>query len=220
MKILLHLVFFFVVFFYSTHGMQSDSLWSVDASVAFGILQEQAKNASNESGGRLFQSVTAALLVSGTHHIAAWADLGVFGMVEVGERSAADFGGVNSAGVPTPISHDGGRYSMFWIGPMVRLNWRSAFLDIGYVAFGVRDDTAYPTLTSPSGSSDEPFRTDPLRSWMFTAGMRTPMWDNVDLTLKIEYRYLYYDRRGDRLENDLVYGTQAIRPHIGLSFSL
>lgn len=194
-----------------------DRPWRIDPSIAFGILQEQVKNSDGESGGRLFQSVSGAVLVSGGYRVVNWLDLGAFFMVEAGDRSAAEFGGLDPAGIPTTLTRAGGSYTMFWVGPLMRVYWRNAFLEIGYVAFGIRDDDAYPTLTSVGGIGAESFRSDPLRSWVFAPGMRTPLTDHIDLTLKVEYRFLYYDRRGDRLANDLFYGTQAIRPHIGIS---
>lgn len=197
----------------------SDAPWRADASLAFGILQEQAKNSSGESGGRLFQSVNGAALLSGSYKTIDWLDAGLFFMFETGVRSAAEFGGVNSSGVPTTQTRSGGHYTMYWLGPMIRPHWRNLFLEIGYVALGLRDDNAYPALISVGGTSKDSFRTDPLRAWMFTLGMMTPLADRLNLTLKIEYRFLYYNRRGDRLANDLVYGTQAIRPHIGLAFN-
>ena len=199
---------------------QADRSWRVDASVAFGIVQEQVKNSDGVSGGRLFQSVNGALMVAGGYRVANWLDLGAFFMVEAGDRSAADFGGVNSAGIPTTLTRAGGSYTMFWIGPLLRAHWRNAFLEIGYVAYGIRDDDAYPTLTSAGGTGYESFRSDPLRSWVFAPGMRTPLTEYLDLTLKVEYRFLYYNRRGDRLANELFYGTQSIRPHIGISMRL
>jgi hypothetical protein len=201
------------------HGQSKrDSLWRIDGSVAFGILQEQAKNESGQSGGRLFQSVSGALLLSGGYRVLCWLDGAVFVMLEAGNRSAAEFGGVDSRGVPTTLTRAGGTYTMVWIGPLLRAHWRTAFLEVAYVAFGVRDDAAYPALTSSGGSTEELFRTDPLRAWMFAPGMRTSLADNLDLTLKIEYRFLYYNRRGERLANRLFYGTQAIRPHLGVSY--
>lgn len=194
-----------------------DALWRADASLAFGILQEQVKNADGKSNGRLFQSVSGALMAAGAYRLAGWLDAGAFVMVEAGDRAAAEFGGVDGNGVPGTISRAGGSYTMFWIGPFLRAGWRNAFLEIGYVAVGIRDDDAYPTLTSAGGSGGENFRSDPLRAWVFAPGMRTSLAPNLDLTLKVEYRFLYYDRRGDRLANELFYGTQAIRPHIGVS---
>lgn len=196
---------------------QADPAWRVDASIAFGLLAEQAKNADGKSGGRLFQSASGAFMAAGGYRVAGWLDLGAFLMLEAGDRSAADFGGVDGAGVPTTLTRAGGSYTMFWLGPLLRAHWRTAFLEIGYVALGIRDDDAYPTLTSAGGTGDESFRSDPLRSWVFAPGMRTPLAENVDLTLKVEYRFLYYNRRGDRLANDLFYGTQAIRPHLGIT---
>lgn len=194
--------------------------WRADASLAFGIIQEQAKNASGESGGRLFQSVSGALQAGGGYRVLDWLDLGAFLMAETGNRSAAEFGGVDAAGVPRTLERAGGSYLMFWIGPQLRARWRNAFLEVGYVALGIRDDDAYPALTAEGGTGAEQFRSDPLRAWVFTPGMSTPLGPHLDLTLKVEYRFLYYNRRGDRLAGELVYGTQAIRPHIGLSLAL
>lgn len=197
----------------------STSRWRADASLAFGILAEQAKSSSGESGGRLFQSVNGAALFSGTHKPLHWLDAGVFFMFEAGVRSAAEYGGVNSSGVPTTQTRAGGHYNMYWLGPIVRPHWKNLFLEIGYIALGLRDDNAYPTLISVGGTSKSSFKTDPLRAWMFALGMMTPLTESLNLTLKVEYRYLYYNRRGGELANDLVYGTQAIRPHIGLAFN-
>jgi len=194
--------------------------WRADASLAFGILQEQSKNSSGESGGRLFQSVTGATLLSATYEPLSWLDTGLFFMFETGTRSAADFGGIDSRGVPTTVSRAGGHYDMYWLGPLIRPHWKNLFLEVAYIAFGLRDDNAYSGLVSPGGSTDDSFIVDPLRAWMFALGMSTPLWEKIALTLKVEYRFLYFNRRGGDLPGNTVYGTQAIRPHIGLAFRI
>lgn len=195
--------------------------WRIDASLAAALIAEQAKNSSGDSGGRLFQDAQLGLLLSGSRQALDWLDVGAFLMAEHGVRSASQFGGVGPDGVPTTISRSGGSYSFFWVGPLARARWRALFLEAGYIAFGVRHDGALGGLVTRSGGNSADLRTDPLRAWLFAGGATVPLTDRLGLTLRVEYRFTYYNRRGgERLNHDLLYGTQAIRPHVGLAYSL
>lgn len=212
---------FLIVFAVAPHAeaqQEKPHQWRVDSSVAFTLNQEQTRGSSGQSGGKLFQDLQAAALLSGTRSLTFCFDAGLFFLFEQGLRSAAQFNGVDASGTPGTRDKLSGTQTTYWFGPIIRGNYRWAFLEAAYIAFGRRSDTAYPTLASTGGSRDA-FRTHPLKSWLFSAGFGVPMNEALDLVVRVEYRYLYYNRRGsEKLPNDIVYGNQSIRPHIGVAW--
>lgn len=191
------------------------SALELGASTSFQIAKEQVKSASGDSNGALFTHQQLGGWVSALVPVAESIKAGGFVHYEHGKREMCDYS--LSSGVPTPISCNSGSYNQFWIGPTGRVEWKAVFFEASYVLFGIRGDTAYSNLYS--NGSTETLRTHPLKAWVFTPGVFVDLGNNLHLNLKLEYRYLYYSRvGGGNLPNDQLFGTQAIRPQIGLSW--
>lgn len=194
--------------------------WAFSPSLAFAVTAEQLKNDQGQSGGRLFQNTQIGLLITGTRTVVSFFDAGLFFFVEKGIKSSATYAGVDGSGVPTVTELSEGNYSQLWLGPLIRGNWKFLFLELGYVLVGKRQDSQRANVPSTTGDSTSAFSSDPLRAWLITLGGRFALSEGLDFILRIEYRHLYYrSRGGNPLINDLKYGTQAIRPHLGLSWS-
>ena len=189
---------------------------------SFLFAKEQAKNSSGQSGGALFTDRETALNVSNYWKIDEASDFSFGGFIsyEFGNRRSCAYGGLDAQGVPQPSDCRAGKYNQFWIGPSVQWVWRTFFMQASYIIFGTRSDEAYPTLQSPGGS-DSSFRTHPFKAWIFTPGLKLEINERTQAFVKIEYRYLYYSKRGGgELSSGQLYGNQSIRPQLGVSFSL
>ncbi len=185
---------------------------------SFFYAKEQAKGSSGQSGGALFTDRQNSLSLHGYFQLIPESrfSFGAFTAFELGNRRSCDYGGTDAAGVPQPSACRAGKYTQFWIGPSVQWAWRSLILQTSYIAYGSRVDEAYPTLQSPGGS-DSTFRTHPLKAWVFTPGFKLELTEQIEVFLKLEYRYLYYSKRGGgELAQSQLYGNQAIRPHLGI----
>lgn len=206
----------FFVFLLGT--VTSSFATELQVGTSFFYSKEQAKGNSGASGGALFTDRQNSLSLHGYFQPLpeSRVSFGAFTAFELGNRRSCEYGGLDAAGVPQPSGCRTGKYTQFWIGPSAQWVWRSLILQASYIVFGTRTDEAYPTLQSPSGSNST-FRTHPWKAWILTPGLKLALTEQIEVFLKMEYRYLYYSKRGGgELSQGQLYGNQAIRPHFGL----
>lgn len=215
---MLNYLFYFSVFF--SVAISTYAQIPVDLSLGFSSSKEQAKNDSTgQSGGALFKNSQISFQTTGTYPFHENFEAGLWMQYEKGSRGMCGFGGVTT-GTPQVTNCQDGQFSQFFVGPLLRAKYSHFFLDVGYAAFGVRSDDAYSNLTA-AGQSSQTFHTHPLKAWIFYPGFSYAINESISVILKIEYRYLYFKKRGNAdLPNDLVYGNQNIRPLLGLQWKL
>ena len=193
----------------------------IDASLGFSRFEQQIKSGLDGARGeRLVENFELGLLFDATHQVFSWLSVGLYTQFDVGNREAATFAGFDSTGAATTAGRVGGRYSEFWLGPLLRFQWRMIFAEFAYGAIGVRHDTARSDLPNQSGNLGD-FRTHPGVAYMFAVGWYHKITENLALSLRMQYRIRYYNRRGSEdLQNNIVHGTQNYSPFIGLSYAL
>jgi hypothetical protein len=200
---------------FSAHA---ESFVTAETGVSVLASKEQAKSASGASGGPLFTDRQVALTLGSHARFLKWMSVGLFFSYEAGNRESCLYS-VDAGGVPAPLDCRSGQYRQVWLGPALRFHWRQFFLDANYIAFGTRKDHAYSSL-SGDGTNQGSFRTHPLKAWVFFPGVGIPLTDDLELLIKLEYRYVYYDERSGKLPGGQLYGNQSIRPQIALSMNL
>lgn len=190
---------------------------SAEFGTSFMFAKEQVRNGAGDPTGPLFMDRQLGLQLSGRYRFAPWFSAGLFTHFENGERQSCLYG-TSSQGVAEAQSCRDGDYHQFWIGPAGRVEGEIWFLDVHYIAYGSRVDQAYPSLTG-SGATSTTFRTHPLKAWVFFPGAQFDLGGSFSLMLKLEYRYVYYNRRGRvPLSGSQLYGNQAIRPQIAVAY--
>ena len=188
---------------------------------SFGDHKEQVKNESGAESGAIFQHTYAALGAHGLFSVLPNLELGAFVLGESGSRSFAPYTGTNAQNNPSIGTRTGGTYKMFWTGPAARGTFGPLFLELGYALIGLRWDKYYGNLKSSTGDANSAFQSKLGRAFLMGAGLRANLSAGVFAMLKVEYRFHYYGGRGgDELEKAQLLGTQAIRPHFGIEFSL
>lgn len=149
-----------------------------------------------------------------------WAHLGVFLRWDVGAREAGRFAGFNTATGKTVVEGEvGGGFQELWLGPTVRFAWRMLWAEVGYGAVGLRWDDAREDLRDASGDAQGALKTHPGIAWVFGVGGLVALTDGLDLSLRLEYRIRYYNRRGSALADQIVHGTQNYSPLIGVRWA-
>ncbi|MEZ4467067.1 MAG: hypothetical protein R3F43_22115, partial [bacterium] len=153
----------------------------------------------------------------------AWGpvSLGWYGQVDTGSRRAGRFAGLDADQKTVVEGEVGGDFTEIWTGPFVRADYRGLFLELGYGAVGWRDDGARSDLVDEKGKDDKALRTSPTVAWAVGLGAALPVFDALDVVLRLQYRVRYYDRRGDAaLADALVHGTQNFTPFFGAAWRL
>lgn len=113
----------------------------------------------------------------------------------------------------------GGKSTELWAGLLVRAQWRGLFADLGYALFTRRWDTGRDDLPSADGTTDGAFTAELAVRWMLALGAAIPVRHDLAITIRLEWRIRYYDERGGQsLRDDIVHGTQEIRPLFGVTW--
>ena len=191
----------------------------LDLGLTFSRFEQQVKT---EIGGvavsPIVSETTFGLTLFGTVTLWRFIRLGAFLQVDAGSRRAGRFLGV-VGGEPDISDRIGGRFSEVWFGPLLRLQYRFVFAELGWGALGRRSDQARDDLPA-EGDTESALKTSARVAWLFAIGGHVPIRGRFSLTLRVEYRIRYYDRRDTTLDEDVVHGTQNLTPFIGVGVTL
>jgi hypothetical protein len=106
------------------------------------------------------------------------------------------------------------------MGPLVRMEYRRAFVEVGYALYGARRDGARDDLPGEGGTRTGVLTTSATAAWAFAIGGRFALAPDVDLVVRLQYRIRYYDERGGRpLAGGAVHGTQNYTPFVGVAWT-
>jgi hypothetical protein len=194
--------------------------WRLDGGLTLSRFEQQVKTeVGGARGERLVKETELGLAAFVTYRVFKPILAGLFVQFDLGSRSAGRFDAFDANNTPILKDTTGGSFTELWIGPLVRAEWRRLFVELGYGAFGVRDDGARSDLPAVDGTTDGAFTTSPTIAWLLALGGSVPLKDNLELVLRLEYRVRYYTKRGgNALKNNIVHGTQNLTPLVGVSW--
>ncbi|MCB9547610.1 MAG: hypothetical protein H6706_17420 [Myxococcales bacterium] len=196
--------------------------WRFDLGLTLSRFEQQVKaEIGGARGERLVEESMVGLMALATWR--AWGPLSVgwYGQIDAGGRRAGRFVGLDADQKTIVEGEVGGDFTEIWTGPLVRAAWRGLFLELGYGLVGWRDDDARGDLRDADGGADAALRTSPTVAWAVGLGAALPVWESLDVVLRLQYRVRYYDRRGDAdLADSLVHGTQNFTPFFGAAWRL
>lgn len=213
---------FFTFVFVAVHSLpcqQQATSWRTEGGISVSHFQQQVKRAVGDvRGQRLVNEFELGALLSGSYRIHEFVHLGIFARADRGERFLARFNGFDAEGRTQTKDGVGGTYTEFWIGPLVQLHWKQLTLDLGFAPYGYRNDNARDDIPNVSGSTDGSFSLHPTIAWLVSLGGSFSLLEQLETTIKVEYRPRYYSQRGgDDLANNVEHGTQSVVPIIGVA---
>jgi hypothetical protein len=199
----------------------ADELWRIDGGLSLSRFEQQVKSeVGGVAGERLVMESQLGFAAMGTYRVWGPLSLGLYMQYDLGERAAGKFEGFDAEGKTVIGSESGGDFQEFWVGPLLRVQWRTLFFELAYGAFGIRTDDARDDLPDESGKTDSALRTSPTIAWLMTLGGGVPVTDSLQVVLRLEYRVRYYDRRGNgALKDEIVHGTQNFTPFVGVAWT-
>lgn len=194
--------------------------WRLDGGLTFSHFEQQVKvEIGGARGERLVTDTELGVNTFFTWSPLRYLGLGVFAQLDVGSREMGRFEGVDDQDRTVTSGELGGSFTELWVGPLVRGQWRTLFLELGY-GFGTRLDDGREDLPDEDGGTDGALLTSPSVAWLFAAGAGVPLTESLQAVLRIEYRVRYYDRRtSGKLADRLVHGTQSLAPFFGVAWS-
>ena len=174
---------------------------------------------AGESNRRLSNDMSLGLHAAATWRIWGPFALGVYGQFETGNREYGHL--MDVVDDVTVVSLDGGgSFREIWVGPLLRVQWKSVFAELGWGPLGFRFDDGRTDLPA-AGRTDGAFRTTPSIAWLFGVGAAVPLIADLELVMRLNYRIRYYEvRGGEPLDGRLAHGTQDVIPFIGLAWAL
>jgi hypothetical protein len=199
-------------------GAQERTPLSAEAGLTFSHFQQQVKQEVGDSRGqRIVHETEIGLHLAGAYQLADWLAAGLYLRFDTGLREAARFDGFDADGKTTVRDRVGGDYNELWVGPLLRGTWRFLQLDVGYGAYGIRFDEGRSDLPSASGDTSASFRLSATIAWLVALGANFPIDDELDLSVRAEYRARYYfERAGEALLDEIHHGTQSVVPMIAV----
>ena len=201
------------------YAAPNESPWRLDAGLSLHRFEQQIKTEiGGERGERLVEEFGVGFSGIATYQVWGPLSTGLFARYDVGTRKAAQFDRIVDQRTVT-VNQVGGDYSEFWLGPILRAQWRALFVEFGYGLLGIRDDDARTDLRDEDGGTDASLKTSPTVAWLLNLGGNVPITETLHLAIRMEYRVRYYDRRDTPLVDELVHGTQNFTPFIGLSWT-
>jgi hypothetical protein len=194
----------------------------LDVGLTFSRFEQQVKTElGGARGERLVEEFQLGYAQALTYRVWGPLSVGGFLQLDVGKREAARFSGFDATGKTVTTGGVGGSTLELWMGPLLRGEYKLAFAEIGYGAYGARRDDARDDLPASSGAIGGTLRTSAAVAWTFAIGARVPLASFLDLVLRMQYRIRYYDSRGgEPLAGGAVHGTQNFSPFVGVSWRL
>ena len=199
----------------------AEEAWRIDGGLSLSRFEQQVKSeVGGVAGERLVMESQVGFAAMGSYRVWGPLSLGLFVQYDLGERAAGKFEGFDADGKTVIGSESGGSFQEFWVGPLLRVQWRTLFFELAYGAFGIRTDDARDDLPDVDGSTSSALRTSPTIAWLMALGGGVPVTDSLQVVLRLEFRIRYYDRRGSgALKDNIVHGTQNFTPFIGVAWT-
>lgn len=198
----------------------------IDGGLTFTRFEQQVKSEIGETPGDvLVENMEFGANLFATYRVWSIIRLGFFTQLDVGVREASRFAGFASDGRATVSDTVGGEYVELWLGPLVRLQYWTLFVEVGYGALGLRWDDARDDLPTAGGDVESALQTHPGIAWLLAVGGGIPVLDELQVVFRVEYRVRYYiSRDGQDLDptgsDPVSHGTQNVTPFIGVAWTL
>lgn len=199
----------------------AEETWRLDVGLTFSRFEQQVKSEiGGVAGERLVEETQFGLAVLGSYRIWGPFSLGLYGQYDVGFRSSGRFVGFDESGAAVTESGTGGMFHELWLGPLLRIQYWTLFVEAAWAPVGLRWDDGRDDLPNKEGETDGPLQTSLGIAWYVGVGGGIPINDWLQVVLRLEYRVRYYTSRGgDALADGVAHGTQNLTPFIGTAFT-
>lgn len=192
----------------------------LDLGLTASHFQQQAKTEiGGERGDRLVEQTEIGVASMFTYRLLDALHAGLFTQFDYGTRSAGRFETFAGDGATETSGQLGGDYAEWWLGPLVRAQYRRVFFEVGWAALGLRWDEGRNDIVNNDQSDDGAFATTPSVAWLLALGGSVPLARRLDLALRLEYRVRYYESRGgEPLFDNSALGSQNLTPFVGIAW--
>jgi hypothetical protein len=112
-----------------------------------------------------------------------------------------------------------GSYWELWVTLMLRARYEQLFAEVGWAPLILRHDTSRVDLPNTAGEAGGTFVGSRSIAWTLGLGGTIPLADDLDLTLRLQFRIRYLVERGGKaLAGEEESGQMLVWPLVGLSW--
>ena len=201
---------------------ESTTNFSLFSHLHYNRFEQQIKNkVGGEKGDLLTEDNEVSIHLGFEYLFKEHWRFGLFLRFDNGTRELGEYGGINADTKPNIVNKTGGTFSELWLGPYAGYRYSIFAVDLGYGLLGLRDDAARDDIKDFNKPSGGYFETSLSVAWFISAGITAPLLDNLDLSLRLEYRIRYYELfSGEELVDSVAHGTQDITPFFGVHWKI
>jgi hypothetical protein len=149
-----------------------------------------------------------------------WLEPGVFLQFDAGNTRHAKFSRPDEQTGETQATEEvDGAFFEFWTMLFVRGRYGPLFGELGWAPLILRKDSTRTDLPNVRGETDGLFVGSRAVAWMLAFGGAIPVADDLDVTLRVQYRIRYLvSRGGEDLAGDEELGNMHLSPSAGLGY--
>ena len=187
--------------------------------VFFPMLLEQQIEGPNRDD-KLTQDSTFSTAFTFSYAPLEWLEPAIWFQFDVGNVSRTVYGRPDAEGVAAVDRQIDGAFWEMWIAFMARGRLGYGFLELGWAPLMLRmDEVREEDLPNERGESDGIFEGSRAVAFMLAGGGSFPVLDNLDVTLRLQFRIRYLvSRGGEPLADEEETGQMAMYPYMGAHY--
>jgi hypothetical protein len=181
----------------------------------FPMLLEQQIEGPNRDD-KLTQDATLSTALSISYAPLEWIEPALWLQLDAGNVRRATFTRPDATGATSEDQLVEGSFWELWVAFMARGRLGPGFVELGWAPLMLRQDTVRDDLPNVNGETDGVFEGSRSVAFILGGGASLPVWDYLDITLRLQFRIRYLVARGgEPLADEEENGQMALWPYFG-----
>lgn len=195
-------------------GEEEEHRWHFEAAFFPTVTQQQVEGPNRDD--LLTNDVGLSSTFTFGYAPIKWIEPSLWVQVDAGSVRRAVFTRPDDEGVATEAQLAEGSYWSLWLAFMLRSRIGPAFVELGWAPLILRDDSLRSDLVDINGKAEGLFEGSRAVAYILGGGASIPVWDNFDITARLQFRIRYLvTRGGQKLADDEETGQMTVWPFIG-----
>ncbi len=191
--------------------------WHLELAVFPRITQQQIEGPNRDD--LLTNDAGISTAFSASYAPIPYIEPGIWVQLDAGSVRRAVFSRPDENGDTSELQEVDGSYWSLWMAFMLRGRLGPAFAEVGWAPLILRDDTTRADLPNTKGETDGVFVGSRSVAWILGGGASIPVFDNFDITLRMQFRIRYLvSRGGEPLADEEETGQMTLWPYVGGHF--
>jgi len=191
--------------------------WHMELALFPMMLEQQVEGPDRDD--KLTQDATLSTALSLGFAPLEWIEPALWVQFDAGRVRRAIFSRPDASGATAEEQLVEGAFWELWVAFLARGRLGPAFVELGWAPLMLRHDATRTDLPNAKGETDGVFEGSRSVAFIFAGGGSIPVWDNFDITLRLQFRIRYLiSRGGEPLAGDEENGQMAVWPYFGAHY--